>query len=319
MSNLKCPICNSSSNSFYTEVYDDRYGYPGRFKLYKCNDCQHVYLDEKFDSETLTSLYTDYYPRSNFNINNFKPRKEIKGFGSWFKGEHRSAYTYVPKNVRVLDVGCGFGETLAYHKQRGCEVYGCEVDQNIERVAEEHGFNVHVGLYDSANYEENFFDYITLDQVIEHVTDPIEILKGISYNLKTGGTAILSCPNVNGWGASYYKNKWLHWHTPYHLHFFSKKSMRDAAKKAGMIVVKVKYAALSDWLYWQWVHILFMPKINEPSLFWKYMTRKKYSASQIESLNKIDRKKKYRINDVITRILDLMGLGDNYVFILKKI
>lgn len=116
MSSLKCSICNSSSNSFYTEVYDDRYGYPGRFKLCKCNNCQHVYLDEKFDSETLTRLYTDYYPCSNFNINKFKPRKEIKGFGSWFKGEHRSsAYTYVPKKVRVLEVGCGFGETLAYH------------------------------------------------------------------------------------------------------------------------------------------------------------------------------------------------------------
>lgn len=95
--------------------------------------------------------------------------------------------------------------------------------------------------------------------------------------------------------------------------------MRDAAQKAGMKVVKVKYAALSDWIYWQWIHILFMPKMNKPSLFWKYMTKKKYSASQIDSLNKIDRKKKYRINDVITRILDLMGLGDNYVFILKKI
>jgi len=315
---LKCPICNSYSSSLYYKLYDDRYGFPDQYNLFSCNSCKHKYLEGEFTPEILKNLYTNYYPRSNWSIEKFKPREEVKGINDWYKGLHRSAYAYVPKNVRVLDIGCGFGETLAYHQNKGCEVYGVEADENIKRVAEKFGFNVHAGLFDASMYERDFFDFVTMDQVIEHVLNPYEVLDGIAKILKPGGTAILSTPNANGWGAKFYKNKWLHWHTPYHLQFFSKKSMKIVTDKIGLKLFKTKYATLSDWYYWQKIHLIFFPKMGEASLFWKHMSKKYYDKDQIAQLEKLEKQRRAGIISLKTRTLDTFSLGDNYMFFLRK-
>ena len=70
--------------------------------------------------------------------------------------------------MRVLDVGCGFGQTLAYHAKRGCDAHGIDADENLLRVAERYGLNARVGLFKAADYPADSFDYVTLDQVIEH-------------------------------------------------------------------------------------------------------------------------------------------------------
>lgn len=313
-----CPICNKQPCFYYREVYDDRYGYPGSFNLFKCKNCGHIFLNAKLSEELLTNLYTNYYPRAELDIKKIIPIYEAKGFSSWLKGKQSSAYTYVPPNVRILDIGCGFGETLAYHKNRGCDVFGSEVDKNVSSSAKKFNLDIRIGTYNSNNYEKDFFDYITMDQLIEHIEDPIDFLKGIYENLKKGGIAIISTPNANGWGAKWYKNQWLHWHTPYHLHFFSKTSLKVAAQKANLQITNIRYATLSDWLYWQWIHLIFRPEINKPNLFWKYMNNKYYSNYQVERFNKIEKIKRTRINDLITRIFDFLHLGDNYVFILRK-
>ncbi len=43
----------------------------------------------------------------------------------------------MPRNVRVLDIGCGFGESLGYYEARGCEAYGVEADENT-RLKQQH-------------------------------------------------------------------------------------------------------------------------------------------------------------------------------------
>ena len=202
-----CLICGNQDQVCHESMYDDRYGYPGRFSMRECKSCGHKRLDASFSQEELSTLYTDFYPRASLNLADFAPRTEVHGFSAWINGELSSAFRWVPKNVRVLDIGCGFGYTLAYHQARGCEVWGVEADENIRRVADKYGFKVHVGLFDPARYEPSSFDYVTLDQVIEHVTGPIQTLLGIAQVLKPGGVVVLSTPNQSGWGAAIFRRR----------------------------------------------------------------------------------------------------------------
>ena len=135
----RCLICNGNQVRRFA-LYDDRYGYPGCFDLYRCRKCGHGQLRADFSAEQLAALYTDYYPRSTFDLASYKPAPAVLGCKAWLNGSRRSAYLWVPENVRVLDVGCGFGQTLGYHKARGCDVYGVEADRNILRVAQRFGF-----------------------------------------------------------------------------------------------------------------------------------------------------------------------------------
>lgn len=300
-----------------TNLYDDRYGYPGVFALKRCQHCGHQFLECDLSSSQLTELYTNYYPRKSFNVANYIPHSEQGGFSGWFNGSGSSAFRRVPKNVRVLDVGCGFGQSLGYHTARGCDVYGVEADENIRRVAEKFGFKVHVGLFDDKVYEHGFFDYVTMDQVIEHVPDPVTTLRGVARILKPGGTATLSTPNARGWGAKLFGRRWINWHTPYHLQFFTRESMRQAAEQAGLKLTEVRTVTNSEWLLYQWVHLVTYPRQGEPSWFWSPDKSGQvfHQKALVRFLTLAHRTK---INHLITRLFDSLGMGDNFVFILKK-
>jgi 2-polyprenyl-3-methyl-5-hydroxy-6-metoxy-1,4-benzoquinol methylase len=313
---MGCKICHNEV-VLDRKLYDDRYGYQDFFDIFKCNSCGHKFINAEFASTQLVELYTDYYPRSTFDVTNYKPAQGAHGFSAWLNGVARSAYCWVPENVRVLDIGCGFGETLGYHKARGCDVYGVEADENIRRVAGKFGFNVHVGLFDPSLYESGFFDYVTMDQVIEHVTDPVKTMKGVAAVLKTGGYAILSTPNSNGWGTKVFGKKWLNWHAPYHLQHFSVESMKIAAGMAGLTVEKYRTITSSEWLYYQWLHLLTYPRMGEPSAFWSHS--KGVTKSRILFMTLVGLIHKTKINHIVTRFFDALGLGDNYLFFLKKI
>lgn len=311
----KCLVC-SNAVRYYKTLFDDRYGYPGLFQLTRCDHCGHMSLQTTFSPGSLTRLYTDYYPRSAFRPEDYHSHKEVRGFRSWLNGERCSAYAWVPENVRVIDIGCGFGETLGYHKERGCEVYGVEADENIRRVAERHGFNVHVGLFDPDLYDPDFFDYVTMDQVIEHISDPMETLCGIARVLKPGGLAIMSTPNSNGWGARLFGRYWINWHAPYHLHHFSIKSMAIAAEQAGMVLEQIRVITSSEWLFYQWVHLVTFPQMGVPSPFWSSKGRLRAGKKWIIAILQIVHLTK--INHFVTRLFDALGAGDNFLFILRK-
>ncbi len=313
---MSCILCSRDTTTLYNNLYDDRYGYPGIFQLNKCSNCGHKFLDSNFKPEQLIRLYTDYYPRATFNINQYKQSIEVKGFCSWLNGERSATYTWVPKNVRVLDIGCGLGESLGYHQSRNCDVYGVEADENIRRVAEKFGYKVHIGLFDPDMYQPDFFDYVTMAQVIEHVTDPIATLKGIAKVLKPGCVAILSTPNPNGWGAKVFGRKWINWHAPYHLQHFSLKSMEIAAEKAGLGLEEHISITSSEWLYYQWIHLATYPKMGKPSVFWSIYEDRGLRGKLILGILSLMHKTK--VNHIVTRFFDALGLGDNYIFILRK-
>lgn len=311
----ECIICGGRLYDDKT-LYDDRYGYPGYSRLFRCKDCGHKSLDAEFSGETLARLYSDYYPRSEFKIEDYKPHEEAQGFRAWLDGEYYAAFRWVPKNVRVLDIGCGFGETLGYHKARGCDVHGVEADRNISRVAEKFGYKVHVGLFDPELYEPGFFDYVTMDQVIEHTKDPVTTLKGVARVLKPGGVAILSMPNSKGWGARVFGRKWINWHAPYHIQHFTAKSMRIAAEKAGLRIEQYRTITFSKWLHYQWMHLITYPKEGEASAFWT--AKAKFYGKQVLYVKLFDFMHKSKIDHFITRFFDSLKIGDNFIFILRK-
>jgi 2-polyprenyl-3-methyl-5-hydroxy-6-metoxy-1,4-benzoquinol methylase len=314
--NINCPICLSEEIRELFTLFDDRYGYQGKYPLFKCKKCKHIFLNVNFTKESLESLYTKYYPRSELILGNYRAKKKIKWFKCWLDGAKGAAFRWVPEKIRILDIGCGFCETLGYHKDRGCDVYGVEADENVRRVAEKYGYNIHIGIFDPNRYEQDYFDYVTMDQVMEHIADPVETMRGISGILKKGGRLIVSTPNAGGWGAKIFRRRWINWHAPYHLHHFSVISMEIAAEKAGLIVEKVSTITSSEWLHYQWSHLCTFPVIGVPSAFWSPKgTLNLFQKSTLFLLNILHKSK---INHLITRFFDSINFGDNFLFVLRK-
>jgi 2-polyprenyl-3-methyl-5-hydroxy-6-metoxy-1,4-benzoquinol methylase len=311
-----CPICGGATRQKLSGLYDDRYGYSGLFRMFQCRACGHLHTGGQFEPRHLTRLYTQFYPRSEFSLDDFRAHEELTGWRAWWNGERSAAFRWIPRDVRVLDVGCGFGQTLAYHQARGCEAYGCEVDENIQRVAERYGLKARVGAFNAQDYESGFFDYVTLDQVVEHSTAPLTLLKGIATILKPGGRAVLSTPNPQGLLAKCFGRRWMNWHIPYHLQFFTRRSMRLAATQAGLQLVKVRTITHSQWISYQWWHVLSRPPIGSPSAFWTAKATQPFAMARLGRF--ISLQQRLRINKLVTRMLDALGIGDNRLYFLQK-
>jgi SAM-dependent methyltransferase len=311
-----CPVCDSPSEPGLSALHDDRYGYPGRFTIRRCSSCGHRFIDAVFTEPELRSLYSEYYPRGTLNLGEFQPYTEAHGARAWLAGEQASAFRWVPGHVRILDIGCGFGETLAYHEARGCEAHGIDADENVLRVAERYGLNARAGLFHSKDYDPESFDYVTADQVIEHVTSPREFLSGVAAVLRPGGIVVISTPNSGGLGAQLFGRRWINWHVPYHLQQFSRESLRILAGRSGFSVVSLRTITNSKWLGFQWSHVFSAPPHGVRSAFWDR------DRSHLAMPRGVERSgallERARVFQLVTRLADAVGRGDNFLCVLQK-
>ena len=311
----RCIICGAQTRA-ERMLHDDRYGYAGHFTLLRCPACAHCRLDVRMSDAQIAELYTRYYPRSTFDIDAWSPPGDATGLAAWWRGDRASAFRWVPPGVRVLDIGCGFGESLGYHRNRGCDAHGVEADANILRVGERHGLQVRHGLFDPRHYPPASFDVVTLDQVIEHLADPAQVLRGIHQVLKPGGQLVLSTPNANGWGTRLFGRRWIHWHAPYHLQFFSRASMARAASAAGFVLERRSTVTPAVWLDYQWGHLVAFPPEGQASPFWRpQLPRSLAQRIGLRLLRYVDR---LGINAALTRLMDALRVGDNSLYVLRK-
>lgn len=311
---MNCPVCECGDGSEERRLYDDRFGYPGSFRLIACRRCGHRFLDADFDAAQIERLYTDYYPRRTYTPG-FKPLSFDRGLRGWLRGEASAAAYWVPPRVRVLDVGCGVGEALAYFASRGCEAQGVEPDVNVRTVTDSLGLTVRIGAFDPTAYPPESFDYVTLNQVIEHVARPVETLRGIHTVLRPGGRVVVTTPNASGWGARTFGARWIHWHAPYHLQHFSLRSMTWASAQAGLRVRLHRTITNPAWTRFQLIHCVVQRGLGQPSPLWSGSDD--YTPGERRAVRVASLLSRLRMSQLTTRVFDTARLGDSHVFVLE--
>jgi methionine biosynthesis protein MetW len=115
----------------------------------------------------------------------------------------RSDYAIISELIepktRVLDLGCGEGELLAWlqeHKNvdaRGVELIGSRVQRAIARGVSVYQGDIDQGLVD---YPDGAFDYVILTQTLQEVRSPLKVLREM---LRVGRRVIVAFPNFGHW------------------------------------------------------------------------------------------------------------------------
>ena len=160
---------------------------------------------------------------------------------------HRQIIDYIRKpNASVLDVGCGQGllaETLT--KERGASVVGIDV-VHPSRVRAQFDEYVQVDL---ENIDElklgRTFDYVILGDVVEHLRDPVKLLKLTRRCLKPDGRLIVSTPNIANWtmrlsllmGRFNYGPRGIL--DEGHLRFYTRDTLRSLIETGGFRVLQI--------------------------------------------------------------------------------
>jgi SAM-dependent methyltransferase len=218
-------IGNLTSESF--SITDSHYGVTGA--IYRCSGCQFLQCSEL--SEVLP--YYENLVDSAYDAG--RPERSIQA---------RRILELVPKlqpGGRLLDIGAGSGFLVEQAIQMGYEAEGIEPSSWLQKTAEQRGLRVHLGTFPHRAVT-GLFDIITLIDVVEHVSQPLQLLRRIAEALHPDGMAVLVTPDVSSFAARVMGWKWWHFRVA-HIGYFNQRNLFLALDKAGLLPILVRRPA----------------------------------------------------------------------------
>lgn len=153
-------------------------------------------------------------------------------------------------NRRLLDFGCGAGGFLSKAQQIADTVEGVEPELRVR----EHWAG-RIRIHPTEALATGPYDLITAFHVIEHLPDPVAILKALSGKLSTGGRMVVEVPNSEDALLTLYDSDAFQHFTYWsqHLFLFNPDTLRRIAERAGLRVTalqQVQRYPLSNHLHW---------------------------------------------------------------------
>jgi methionine biosynthesis protein MetW len=115
------------------------------------------------------------------------------------RGDFAIISELVEPHSKVLDLGCGEGELLAWlAENKGVEARGVEISATKVRRAIARGVSAYQGDIDEvlADYSDHAFDYVILSQTLQETRWPLKVMRDM---LRVGRHAIVAFPNFGHW------------------------------------------------------------------------------------------------------------------------
>ena len=142
-----------------------------------------------------------------------------------------------PAATRLLDVGCSSGAFLRSACNAGFRAEGVEPSADAAGTARMAGLTVFTGYLEQAGFPDAAFDAITLIEIVEHLRDPLALLRECARILKPGGVVLVTTPNARSWTARAMGARWAGFSLNDmggHISFFNPQSIQLLARRSGL-------------------------------------------------------------------------------------
>lgn len=170
---------------------------------------------------------------------------------AYYRQSRPEMLQFIPETTqRLLDIGCGegrFGEAVK-RKFPGCETWGVEPVTEAAAEAKTRNDNlINASIGAVGELPQNYFDVVTMNDVLEHIDYSEPVLAAIKKLLKPGGRLVLSLPNVR----FYLNMRDLIFHKDWeykdfgildrtHMRFFTQKSAERLLRENGYKILEIR-------------------------------------------------------------------------------
>ena len=316
-----CAICGSKVKVSKKNLFDDRYGAMGRHSISQCANCGFGTTMLGIKRSELGKFYADHYPLGVVNATELHSQIRMPHpIQAWLEGVDNVAHWYTRSGQKVLDLGSASGISLLEIAALGGEAYGVEPDPHGKRIASKLHLRVHQGFISDNPFPTIKFDLITASQVIEHEPTPLKFLVDIRKKLAKNGRVVLSFPNYDALYKHIFGKRWIHWHVPYHLNFFTKSSFNILANQAGFTIKNIRTITPNLWTIQQLRVLLTKAEEGVVNPAWKQLGHGKgvkNTPTISYKLLQLATRFAFWIIMPINRLIDSLGLGESYLVVLE--
>lgn len=141
------------------------------------------------------------------------------------------------KTGKALEVGSSTGVFLSLLKEREWEVLGIEPSMAAADTAQKKGIPTLNTTFKKAELKDSTFDLVVFNHVLEHMEDPIGILKKANRVLKKDGIILIDVPNFASLSARIFGSSWQYILPKEHRWHFTPKSLTALLGKSGFKVI----------------------------------------------------------------------------------
>jgi len=220
-----CECCgNPVSNSIY-------YFKKTNALYYRCNNCSIVFQNPQPIFEFTEEIYDGEHYHERYIKSEYIYLPTSRIYLKEINGELKDKILN-KSEIRLLDVGCGIGYFLHLAKTDGYDVQGADISKWAAKYAKEkYDINVIAGNFLETDFNDNYYDMVTLWQTIEHLPSPDLFLEKIYKIIKPGGYICIATPDSASWIAKIYKKFWNCYMPDEHIWLFNFKSMQIILEK----------------------------------------------------------------------------------------
>lgn len=240
-----CSVCDQTQFEILSEI--GRYRIQVLVKI--CKNCGLIQSTPRFNEESSQKFYENEY-RKLYDLASAEDR-----FENQYK-RSRDIFNYLKKEAEidvgqstVLEIGCGYGGLLKYFDERGSEIVGCDLDKDAIQFAQNKGLPGKAADVRELKPECDP-DIIILDDVLEHLVKPRQVLEYISDTYSDGTKLYIEFPGVKRLGVfnTSYNCDFLQYIHIGHTHHFSLTSLSNLMNQAGydMLIGDEKIKALFE-------------------------------------------------------------------------
>lgn len=202
--------------------------------ILECKECGLVFL------ESFGHINEGFCESSNMHDDDFNPETWIKETICSDEDDERrfNQFKHFITNKSVLDFGCGAGGFSLRARDVAKIVEGVEVEKRMQAYFIKNGLKV----YTEIDEISQSFDVITMFHVLEHIPEPVALLKRLARKLNDDGQIIIEVPNANDALLKLYKcepfSHFAYW--SHHLFLFTETTLSMMIDKAGLMVNYIK-------------------------------------------------------------------------------
>src|SRR5258707_628154 len=228
-----CPLCHGRYWSPLLEAQDPHAGPDGLwFAVVQCDSCGACFTNPRPDPLTIARHYPNH---QHAREKHHQPRTRIgEAFRSWRQPGLKPRPIAWHGEGRLLDSGCATGWSLQRMHRRGWKVVGLDAPTRaVRRIREELGLTAFAGSLPHLALEPESFDVITMWQALEHIHEPLPLLREARNLLVPGGKLIVTVPNIDSWPFRWFGRHWFGLDLPRHLTHFTPATLPQMLQRAG--------------------------------------------------------------------------------------
>lgn len=269
MESISCNLCGERNEEELFYRGDLWLGLSGKFRMVRCKTCALIYMNPR---PTLQAIGY-YYPSSYLLYHMPHLDRNLPPLVRWEEtrrlNKRAKVVTTHKKSGRLLDIGCASGQFLNQMRSWGnWDLAGLELSPTAAQEARErYNLAVTTGRFQEIDFEDNYFDVVTLWDVVEHLHNPVNDLCRVAQILKPDGVVVLRIPTIDSLGAKLFGQYWIGYELPRHLYIFSRQTIKRILAKAGL-QIKTEYVLYgSDFTFAESIRFFLRGKGRSPLLY----------------------------------------------------